>query len=257
MTAVSRKPSSNDDPAHGSVQADLEATDLAAKLPQATLVLSLSPIWLLPPALEALHGRGMRRLVAFSSTSRFTKADSPNPDERVVAQRLAAAEAAVMAFCEERGVRWTILRPTLIYAEGRDRNVSRLAALIRRVGFVPLSGRGEGRRQPVHAQDLASVTLDVMDNPKTDDRAYNLPGGETLRYRTMVERIFEGLGRRPCIVPVPPALWRFGLRLAAPLLPGATSAMGDRMAEDLVFDPEPARHDFGWSPRPFRPRFNC
>lgn len=254
VVALSRAPADARDPTF--VRGDLAAPDLASRLPEAATVLSLSPVWLLPSALEALHGRGMRRLVAFSSTSRFTKADSPNPDERAVARRLADAEAAVIAFCDARGVRWTILRPTLIYAEGGDRNVSRLAALIRRMGVLPLSGHGEGRRQPVHAADLASAALDLIDRPEADNRAYDLPGGETLSYRTMVERIFEGLDRRPRIVPVPPALWRLGLRLAAPLLPGATAAMGDRMAEDLVFDPEPARRDFGWSPRPFRPRFS-
>jgi hypothetical protein len=37
-------------------------------------------------------------------------------------------------------VAWTILRPTLIYVEGRDANVSRLAGLIRRFKVLPLSG---------------------------------------------------------------------------------------------------------------------
>jgi hypothetical protein len=31
--------------------------------------------------------------------------------------------------------------------------------------------------------------------------------------------------------------------------------MGERMGEDLVFDGSIAAADFGWSPRPFRPRF--
>lgn len=253
--ALSRAPPRAEASDHAFVQGDLVASDLAWRLPKAETVLSLSPIWLLPQALEALHGRGMRRLIAFSSTSRFTKMDSPNPDERTVAQRLAESEASVKAFCQGRGVARTILRPTLIYAEGLDRNVSRLAALIRGVGFLPLSGRGEGRRQPVHAADLACAALDLIDCPNAENQAYDLPGGETLSYRVMVERIFEGLDRRPRILPVPPALWRLGLTVAGPLLPGATAAMGDRMAEDLVFDPEPARRAFGWSPRPFRPRF--
>jgi nucleoside-diphosphate-sugar epimerase len=72
-----------------------------------------------------------------------------------VAASLAEAEAEVERFCAEPGVAWTILRPTLIYDEGRDGNVSRLAGLIRRFGVLPLSGEGEGLRQPVHAEDLA------------------------------------------------------------------------------------------------------
>jgi hypothetical protein len=71
----------------------------------------------------------------------------------------------------------------------------------------------------------------------------------------MAERVFQSLGKAPRIVSAPPALWRFGLALASPFLPGATAAMGGRMSEDLAFDPEPARRDFGWSPRGFRPQF--
>jgi len=54
---------------------------------------------------------------------------------------------------------------------------------------------------------------------------------------------------------VPLPLWRLGLSLASPLLPGATAAMGERMAEDLVFDGAPAVRDFGWSPKDFHPQF--
>ena len=238
----------------GWVQADLDRLDPAA-LPRASRVLSLSPIWLLPAALPAFQDTGLKRLVAFSSTSRFTKTDSPDPAERAVARRLADAEAAVIAFCEAHVVRWTILRPTLIYAEGQDGNVSRLAALIRRFGLLPLYGRGEGRRQPVHADDLAAGALAALDSSSAADRAFDLPGGETLTYRAMCERIFAGLNRRPRILSLPPPLWRAAFALAAPLLPDAGAAMGARMAEDLVFDPAPARAAIGWSPRPFHPRF--
>ena len=249
---ISRTPGR--DPARGAwVQADLRAPDLI--LPRADAALSLSPIWLLPDALAALKRAGVRRLVAFSSTSRFTKADSTEPEEREVARRLAEGEAAVAAFCEAEGIAWTVLRPTLIYAEGHDANVSRLARLIARFGFFPLAGEGAGRRQPVHAEDLAEVAVAALERPESVNRAYDLPGGETLSYRAMVVRIFHGLGRRPRIVTAPPALWRLGLKLAGSRLPGVNAAMGARMDADLVFDPGPAARDLGWSPRPFRPNF--
>jgi nucleoside-diphosphate-sugar epimerase len=237
------------------IAADLADPDLAGCLPTSPTVLSLSPIWLLPQALPALKAAGMRRLVAFSSTSVFTKPDSPVAAERDVARRLAEGEAATRAFCEAEGVSWTILRPTLIYAEGQDQNVSRLASLIRRLGFLPLAGRGEGRRQPVHADDLAAAAIAAAASPDAANRAYDVPGGETLTYRAMAERVFEGLGRRPRILAIPLQVWTIGFKLAGPLLPGATAGMGARMSEDLVFDPSPARRDFGWAPRPFRPRF--
>ena len=237
------------------VDADLADPNLADQLPAIATVFSLSPIWLLPQALPALKARGMVRLVAFSSTSRFTKRDSPNAAERAVAQSLADAETQVEAFCAAHGVAWTLLRPTLIYVEGRDGNVTRLASLIRRFKVLPLSGRGEGLRQPVHAADLAEGAIAAATAAAAHDRAYDLVGGETLTYRVMAERIYAGLGRRPAIVSLPTWLFRGLLTLAKPFYPGATATMGDRMAQDLTFDDTDARRDFGWKPRDFRPKF--
>jgi len=251
FTALSRRPPKDMD----WLQADLADHDLMAKLPPLETVYSLSPIWLLPPALEALHAAGMRRLVAFSSTSRFTKADSPEAAERETARRLAEAEDKVEAFCSANGIAWTILRPTMIYAEGRDGNVSRLAGLIRKLGWLPISGRGEGLRQPVHADDLAAAALAAAESQPARNRGYDLAGGDRLTYRQMVERLFQGLNKPVLIISVPPLLWRLAFAVARPVLPGATGAMGARMSRDMVFDDSSARADFGWAPRPFRPQF--
>ena len=45
------------------------------------------------------------------------------------------------------------------------------------------------------------------------------------------------------------------MRLAKPFYPGATTAMGTRMGQDLTFNSSDAARDFGWSPRRFHPRF--
>lgn len=254
VRALSREPKP-DGPALTWVRGDL--SDAGLRLPAAQAALSLSPIWLLPPALPAMAKAGVRRLIAFSSTSRVTKAASSVAEERATAARLAEGEDRTAEFCAAEGIAWTLFRPTLIYAEGQDRNVSRLAGLIERFGVLPLAGAGAGRRQPVHAADLAEACLQALDREQSFGRTYDLPGGETLSYRAMVEQVFQALGRRPRVLSVPPMLWRLGLRLATPLLPGATSAMGDRMAEDLVFDGAAAARDFDWEPRPFRPRFDA
>ncbi|CAN5171373.1 NAD-dependent epimerase/dehydratase family protein [soil metagenome] len=253
LIAVSREPPASGLSGQTWVRADLTAPDLV--LPPASAAVSVSPIWLLPEALPALERAGVRRIVAMSSTSRFTKIASPDEKERGVARSLADAEDALAAFCEPRGIGWTVLRPTLIYAEGRDQNISRLAGLIRRFRVLPISGEGSGLRQPVHAQDLAAAALAALDRPETVGRAYDLPGGETFSYRAMAGRVFEGLSLSPVIVSVPPPLWRLALALASPILPGATAAMGDRMSADLVFDAEPARRDLDWAPRAFHPKF--
>ena len=238
------------------LQADLDDPRLAAALPEIATVISLAPIWLLPgEALQVLKAKGMKRLIAFSSTSIFIKAGSDDDGERDVANALADGEAGVVRFCGAHDIAWTILRPTLIYAEGRDQNITRLARIIRRLGFLPLAGAGHGRRQPVHAEDLAVGALLAAIRPAAHGKAYDLPGGETLTYRQMAERVFVGMGRRPAILALPGWLWAVGFAVAKPLLKGATAQMGKRMDKDLVFPSAPARRDLSWAPREFRPDF--
>jgi nucleoside-diphosphate-sugar epimerase len=235
---------------------DLRDPDLAAALPRISIVYSLAPIWLVPTVLPAIIAAGASRVVAVSTTSRFTKIDSPIAAERRMAEQWIGGEAKLIAICERAGVAWTILRPTMIYAEGRDRNISRVAGLIRRFGVAPLSGGGEGLRQPVHADDLAAAAIAAASSAAARNQAYNLAGGETLTYREMVGRIFDGLGRPRRIVSVPPWLWRFAFSLVRPILPpGVNAAMGLRMGKDMTFDSEAARRDLGWNPRGFHPQF--
>ena len=218
-------------------------------------VYTAAAIPLLVPAVPLFAGKGVRRIVGISTTSVLTKSESVIPEERDGLAWLAKGEEAFIAACERHGIGWTILRPTLIYDEGRDVNVSRLAGLIRRYGVIPLAGRGLGLRQPVHAEDLAVGAIDAAASVAAGNQTYVVPGGETLTYREMVGRIFDGLGRRRKIISVPPLVWRSAFKLAQPLFPRANFAMGDRMSKNMTFDATAAQRDFNWRPRDFHPRF--
>jgi nucleoside-diphosphate-sugar epimerase len=211
---------------------------------------------LLANALPRLFNPSLRRVIAFSSTSVITKQDTEVEDERKMIGRLADAEQRIAAACERENVGWTILRPTLIYAEGRDTNITPLSRLIRRFGFMPLVGGGGGLRQPVHAEDLAIGALAAASSRAAVNKFYSLPGGETLTYREMIGRIFDALRLPRRMIWVPPLLWRAGFILAKPLFPGANVAMGIRMMKDMTFDSTPAVSDFGWNPRAFNPVFD-
>jgi nucleoside-diphosphate-sugar epimerase len=210
---------------------------------------------LLAPALTHFIRPGLQRLVVLSSTSILTKMDSEIESERSSVRSLIEAERQIIAICTRNGVGWTILRPTLIYSEGRDRNITPLARLIRRIGVMPLVGGGTGLRQPLHAEDLARGMIEAAAYPAASNKVYSVPGGETLPYREMIGRIFDALGKPRRTVPVPAALWRAAFPLIRPLFPGANVAMGLRMTQDMAFDPMPAVNDFGWMARGFRPFF--
>ncbi|WP_197722042.1 NAD-dependent epimerase/dehydratase family protein [Sulfuriflexus mobilis] len=213
----------------------------------------VAPIWVLPDYFDLLAAYGAQRVVALSSTSRFTKDDSTDLEEQATALRLADAEARVREWAESRGVEWVILRPTLIYGLGRDKNISEIIRFIRRFGFFPLFGKAKGLRQPVHAADVAGACLAALQAPCAANRAYNISGGETLTYRDMVGRVFTALDRRTRLLTVP--LWAFHLMVTVlrrlPRYRQWSTAMAERMSRDLVFEHKEAENDLGFSPRPF------
>lgn len=193
------------------------------------------------------------RVVAFGSTSLDTKQASGDAYERDIVARLQAAERLVFDTASATGASATLLRPTLVYGAGRDQTLARIAAMARRMGFFVLPRGAEGRRQPVHVDDLAAAALAVVDAPATHGQAYALPGGETLAYREMVVRTLAALDPPATLWQLPMPVFRAVLSFAR--MAGAMRGLSDdavaRMRENLVFDATPARNDFGYAPRAF------
>jgi len=247
-------------PPDGKTELGVTWLQLPASLPTHSEVLPIknwlcvAPIWVLPQYFGMIEVSGARRVVALSSTSLFVKKDSSDHGEQHIARRLAEGERALRAWAEARGVEWVILRPTLIYGRGRDKNLTEIARFVRRWGFFPLLGQAEGLRQPVHAEDVAAACVSALTSPAAVNRTYNLSGGETLSYREMVCRVFSSVGKVPRLVTIP--RWLFRLAVAAlRLLPRYrhwTVAMAERMNRDLAFDHADAARDLGFAPRPFR-----
>ena len=195
------------------------------------------------------------RVVAFGSTSAETKSESGDDGERVVARRLQRAESRVFEAAATQGAGATLLRPTLVYGAGADRTLTRIAALAAQHGWCVLPRRANGLRQPVHVHDLAQAALDAVRASAARGNAYALPGGETLPYREMVQRVLATLSPPPRLVELPMPLFRHGLRLLQRrgIARGLSLDAVERMRRDLVFDAGPAARDFGYAPRDFQP----
>ncbi len=237
------------------LRADIRDGASLVPMPSARTLIHLAPLVILPQQIEAFAALGVRRVIAFSSSSRHSKAESPVDAERAYARRLVDAEQALAERCGQADMRWTVFRPTLIYGRGMDRNVTLIRRLVRIVGFFPLLGDGLGLRQPVHADDLAAACVAALDNPQALDKAYDLSGGETLSYRAMVGRIFASLSRKPRFLRIPQTLFTGALRMLSliPRYRDFNIAMAQRMNEDLVYEHHDATRDFGFHPKKFTP----
>jgi nucleoside-diphosphate-sugar epimerase len=231
--------------------ARVDNSDASASIPY---WISLMPIWALSDYFETLSAHGAGRVVALSSTSVFTKKTSKDAAEQELAARFAEAEQRLIAWAVSQKVEVVILRPTLIYGSGRDRNVSEIARFIRRFGFFPVFGAATGLRQPIHAEDVALACRRALEAKHLANCSYNISGGETLTYRDMVVRIFEALGKRPRLITTP--LWLFAVAVACirvlPRFHDWSVAMAERMNQDLVFDHTAAKSDLNLPLRPFQ-----
>ncbi len=211
-----------------------------------TMILSGGPLAL---AIEWLaRCPAVHRVAATSSTSVVTKRDSREPAERRQMTGLLEAETSLAEACAARAAGLCLLRPTLVYGAGLDRNLARLASFIRRFGFLPLARQSGGLRQPLHAEDLAAALVAGL--VRGVDLLAPLAGGETVTYREMAGRVFDALDRPRRLAAVPTPLLSAVARLAGG---GANAGMVERQAIDLVFDDAEAREALGIHPRGYRP----
>lgn len=249
VSAYSRQPVQHDAGNVKWFQLDASPSTIQAEI---NSWICVAPIWVLSGYLPWLKSMGAQRVVVLSSTSRFTKTGSSSVSEQALAKSIADSEQLLIEWAEANGITWIILRPTLIYGLGLDKNVGEIARFIRRFSFFPLFGKGRGLRQPVHVQDVAGACVAALRGP-ISNRAYNISGGEKLTYREMVARVFKALGRTPRMLPVPLAAFRLAVAMLR-LLPRFrkwTPAMAERMNQDMVFDHTEAAKDLGFNPRPF------
>jgi len=208
------------------------------------------PLWVLPDYFSFLERSGVSRIVVLSSTSRFTKAGSSNVEECLVVKRLTEAEACIKKWALANDIECIILRPTLIYGLGGDKNIGEISRIIGRFGFFPLFGEAKGLRQPIHANDVARASVLALGCHDIKHQEYNISGGEVLSYREMVERVFYVMQKRPFFISVPLFLFKI-MVLFMRLVPRYkhwTAAMAERMNEDLVFEHDEVLRDFGFKP---------
>jgi len=213
-----------------------------------------APIWTLPDYFDFLLTFMLKRIVVLSSTSRFTKKKSSDLNEQAVSQKLVDGEKLLESWANSHSIEWIVLRPTLIYGYGRDKNVAEIAHFIQRYGFFPVLGNANGLRQPIHGDDVSAACFSALWADHISNHAYDITGGETLSYRQMVERVFAALKRTPRIITIPYWIFRTATSLINlfPRYKHWNMMMAIRMNQNLVFDSLEAKRDLNFSARPFR-----
>jgi uncharacterized protein YbjT (DUF2867 family) len=195
-----------------------------------------------PAIVAAAERAGIGRAVFVSTTAVTTTLPASSRRVRLAAeQRIAASNLT-----------WTILRPTMIYGDPGDRNLSRLLPLLRRLPVLPVPGAAH-LQQPVHVADVANAVLTAAERPAAAGHIYDVAGPEPLTFTELLRTAARAVASRTRFVPVP-------------LSPMVAAARGyellssnprirveqlRRLAEDKAFAIDDAARDLGYTPRSF------
>jgi len=219
------------------VAGDLERPEaLASVFAEAEAIVHLVHIRYAPAVLR-YAGSTVKRIVLLSSLRRFSRVPSPSVSEVVEAER------AVL----DSPKPWVLLRPSMIYGPGDDRNISRLMAHLRRWRLQPVFGDGLSLQQPVYVEDVVDAILAALVRPAVEGRAYAVAGERALTYRELIGAVGEAAGVSPHIVRLP-VRWALNLLRRCGLPSGIEPEQILRLQEDKAFSIEETRRDLGYAP---------
>jgi UDP-glucose 4-epimerase len=192
----------------------------------------------------AAQTMGIRHLVFMSSIRAqcgpasetvLRETDAARPTDAYGRSKLAAEDAVRAA-----GVPFTILRPVLIYGAGVKGNFARLMALARKPWPLPF-GLCRNRRSLLARRNLIDAVHFAIASPAAKGETYVVADPAPLTLAGIVTALRVGEGRRPGLLPVPPALIA---RVAAAL---GRAEEWQRVGGSQVADPARLMHA-GWKP---------
>ena len=160
-------------------------------------------------------------------------------------------EKAILPLMEEQNI--TIVRPTMIFGDICDYNVSKFIRFVDRMPILPIVGGGGSLVQPVNARDLAQGLFKILQTEKSCGKAYVLSGEKAITIRQLYRMIGKGLNKRRIIVGIPMWTCVLGARVIKACSNGRVDLVEkvQRMGEDRAYDHALATEDLGYSPEPF------
>jgi nucleoside-diphosphate-sugar epimerase len=194
---------------------------------------------------RAARRAGVKRFVFLSSIRAqcgptadtvLTEALEPRPTDAYGRSKLAAERGLA-----ELDLDWVSLRAVLVYGPGVKGNMAQLIRLARSPVPLPLASLA-ARRSLLALENLVAAIEVVLAAPGTLRRVFIAADPQALTIAEMIAALRGGLGRRPNVFPLPPALLEVLLRAAR------REEIYQRLSGPLIADAR-ALMSLGWTPR--------
>ena len=196
-----------------------------------------------PSILKACEKAGIKRAVFISTTAIFTRLNASSKSIRK------EAESQI----RKSNLKWTILRPTMIFGSLNDRNIIKLIKWIDKYPLLPIFGSGNHLQQPVFVKDIAWSVVEIIDNKETFSEDFNLSGSYPITYKKMINIIERKLSKKIIKVFISSQIAISFLKLLEflSLKFFIKSEQIERLNENKNFSHKKAQQIFGYKPTTF------
>ncbi len=201
---------------------------------------------------EKALSAGVRRLIVVHTTGIYSKYKAAGEEYRKIEVQI----DRMIAEYRDKGqdITLTILRPTMIYGDLQDRNISTFIRMVDRLRLFPVVNGARYDLQPVWCKDLGNAYFDVLINPEnTNDKEYILSGGAPILLREMLVEIAHQLGVKNTFISCPFSIAYLGAWVIYLLTFSKVDLREkvQRLVESRAFSHDCASRDFGYSPVTF------
>jgi uncharacterized protein YbjT (DUF2867 family) len=148
----------------------------------------------------------------------------------------------------------TILRPSMIYGDLCDKNMSKFIKMVDKLRIMPVISGGNSLIQPVNARDLGKAFFYVLTSPQeTDGKAYDLSGERPINMIEVFKVISKELNKKTVYISVPLNIGVLMARILNTLTLGKIDYIErvQRMGENRNYSHDNATRDFGYNPMTF------
>lgn len=146
-----------------------------------------------------------------------------------------------------------ILRPTMIYGNLNDLNMSKFIKMVDMLRIFPVVSQGKGLIQPVNVRDLGKAYYQVISSSSLTKGEYILSGQKPISMLKTFKLISKNLGKRTLFISFP-----LGISVSmAKMIKTLSLSKVDyvekvqRMGENRNFEHNDATNDFGYTPISF------
>ncbi len=197
--------------------------------------------------IDAAAFANVRRVIFVHTTGVYSKFKAAGEEYRKI-------DEYVYQECKKHHILLTILRPTMIYGNCADRNISIFIHMVDRLPIMPVVNHAAYELQPVHYDDLGEAYYQVLIHEETTaNREFNLSGKEPILLEDILIAIGDCLGKKVLFFNIPFWAAYFGAWMLFFLSLSYVDFREkvQRLCESRIFSYDDAVHAFDYSPRSF------